>query len=187
MGRETRIHRRSPSHRPLAWRPLTKPAGHASAAHAPSSIADRACRRCRSSSTRRGSSNRLKRHATGTRGLPVIVLSWFDRPSDRGRIRCPTEGVGEMTDQDNSSYVIVGSEGLQSSDAPHDHPHGDMVDVRLRDGMVHYQTGEDVGGVTYRLGRGGALLIESAKGDVVTVFGPAAWTWVTGTAAKGKV
>jgi hypothetical protein len=31
------------------------------------------------------------------------------------------------------------------------------------------------------------LLIESAKGEVVTVFGPAAWTWVTGTAAKGKV
>jgi hypothetical protein len=41
--------------------------------------------------------------------------------------------------------------------------------------------------VTYRLGRGGALLIESAKGEVVTVFGPAAWTWVTGAAAKGKV
>jgi hypothetical protein len=97
------------------------------------------------------------------------------------------KGVEEMTDQDNSSYVIVGSEGLQSSDSPHDHPHGDMVDVRLRDGMVHYQTGEDVGGVTYRLGRGGALLIESAKREVVTVFGPAAWTWVTGAAAKGKV
>jgi hypothetical protein len=96
-------------------------------------------------------------------------------------------GSKEMTDQDNSSYVIVGSEGLQSSDSPHDHPHGDMVDVRLRDGMVHYQTGEDVGGVTYRLGRGGALLIKSAKGEVVTVFGPAAWTWVTGTAAKDKV
>jgi hypothetical protein len=91
-----------------------------------------------------------------------------------------------MTDQDNSSYVIVGAEGLQSSDSPHDHPHNDMVDVRLRDGMVHYQTDEDVGGVTYRLGRGGALLIESAKGEVVTVFGPAAWTWVTGAAAKGK-
>ena len=92
-----------------------------------------------------------------------------------------------MTDQDNSSYVIVGSEGLQSSDSPHDHPHGGVVDVRLPDGMVHYQTGEDVGGVTYRLGRGGALLIESAKGDVVTVFGPGAWKWVTGAAAKGKV
>jgi hypothetical protein len=93
----------------------------------------------------------------------------------------------QMTDQDDASYVIVGSEGLQASESPHDHPHGDMVDVRLRDGMVHYQTGQDVGGVTYRLGRGGALLIDSAKGEVVTVFGPAAWTWVTGAAAKGKV
>jgi hypothetical protein len=92
----------------------------------------------------------------------------------------------KMTDQDDSSYVMVGSEGLQSSDSPHDHPHGDMVDVRLRDGMVHYQTGEDVGGVTYRLGRGAALLIESAKRDVVAVFGPAAWTWVTGTAANDR-
>ena len=43
-----------------------------------------------------------------------------------------------MTDEDNSSYVIVGSEGLQSSDSPHDHPYDDMVDVRLPDGMVYY-------------------------------------------------
>ena len=92
-----------------------------------------------------------------------------------------------MSHQDSSSSVIVGSEGLQWSDSPHDHPYDDMVDVRLPDGMVYYRTGEDVGGVTYRLGRGGALLIESAKGDVVTVFGPAAWKWVTGAAGKGKV
>lgn len=91
-----------------------------------------------------------------------------------------------MTDQDNAGYVIVGPDGLQSSDSPHDHPHADVVDVRLPDGMVHYQSGADEGGVTYRLGRGGALLIESAAGDVVTAFGPAAWTWVTGTPAKGK-
>jgi len=49
-----------------------------------------------------------------------------------------SRGSKQMTYQDNSSYVIVGSEGLQSSDSPHDHPHGDMVDVRLRDGMVPY-------------------------------------------------
>lgn len=91
-----------------------------------------------------------------------------------------------MTGQDNSSYVIIGPDGLQSSDSPHDHPHGDMVHVRLQDGLVHYQTAEDVSGVTYRVGRGGALLIESSKGEVVTAFGPAAWTWVTGAPAKGK-
>ena len=45
-----------------------------------------------------------------------------------------------MTDQTDTSYVIVGHDGLQSSDTPHDHPHGNMVDVRLLDGVVHYQT-----------------------------------------------
>jgi hypothetical protein len=91
-----------------------------------------------------------------------------------------------MTDKTDTSYVIVGRDGLQSSDTAHDHPHGDMVDVRLLDGVVHYQTEEDYGGVAYRIGRGGALLIVSAAGEAVTTFGPAAWTWVTGTAAKGK-
>jgi hypothetical protein len=91
-----------------------------------------------------------------------------------------------MTDQDKSGYIIVGPDGLQSSDSPDDHPHGDTVDVQLPDGVVHYQTSEDGGGVSYRIGRGGALLIESANGEVVTAFGPAAWTWVTGAASKGK-
>ena len=90
-----------------------------------------------------------------------------------------------MTDE-NTSYVVVEPDGLQSSDSPPEHASGNIVNVRLPDGVVRYQTREDVGGVTYRIGRGGALLIESAKGDVVTAFGPTAWTWVTGASAKGK-
>jgi hypothetical protein len=89
--------------------------------------------------------------------------------------------------ESTTSYVILSADGMQSSDTPQEGAHADQVHVKLSGEEVHYQTTEDVGGVSYGIGRGGVLIVTAAGSSApATVFGPTAWLWVSGSAAKIK-